>query len=231
MLRRILTAALVAGAIAGLVATAIQAARLLPLIQIAERFEDAAAAVHHEHGNAQAAAEPEWEPSPGAERLAFTVLFNVLAGFGFALLLNAGLAIRSAGGHPPTLASGMIWGAAGFASFALAPAFGLPPEPPGVPAADLIARQAWWVATAVATAGGLGLLAHAATGTMRRAAAAVLGLALIIAPHVIGAPHSDEASSVPAGLAVEFAVASLVTAAVFWAVLGSTSAWVQRRLA
>jgi len=226
MFRRILVAALIAGAVAGFVATAVQVARLLPLIEIAETFEAAGASHQHDHGVAA-----QWQPTPGGERLAFTLLFNVLAGVGFALLVNAGLALRKAAGHAPTIGGGVIWGAAGFASFALAPALGLPPELPGTPAADLLARQAWWIGTAVATAGGLGILAHAATGAARRGIAAAAGLLLIALPHLIGAPEPpDEHSAVSAELAVQFAVASLAAAAVFWAVLGSMSGWLQRRL-
>ena len=89
-----------------------------------------------------------------------------------------------------------MWGLAGFVVFTAAPGLGLPPELPGMPVADLTARQTWWIATAAATAGGLCLLAF------RSAAwAAVLGLALIALPHLIGAPLAPEShSEVPAAL-------------------------------
>ena len=52
---------------------------------------------------------------------------------------------------------------AGFAVFMLAPSLGLPPELPGMPAAELGPRQVWWLLTAAATAAGLALLAFRRT--------------------------------------------------------------------
>ena len=224
MLRRILLVAVIAGAAAGLVATVLQGTRIWPLIAAAEQFEEAAAAAH-QHGDGAAAHEHEhkWQPSDGAERIAYTVLFNILTGFGFALLLNGGLALR---GTEPDMSTGALWGLAGFACFALAPAFGLPPELPGMEAADLLDRQLWWTATAAASAAGLGLLAFARPMPWK-----ALGIALLVAPHVVGAPHTAETGNVPGELAAQFVGASLVAAAVFWVVLGAVSGWLHRRLA
>lgn len=232
MFRRILIAALVAGLAGGLVATALQAARVWPLILSAETFENAAPTqAHHHHSGAADAARhaamvEAWAPEDGLERMAFTLLFNLLAGFGFALLLNAGLVLRQAAGGRADTTTGLLWGLAGFASFALAPALGLPPELPGMAAADLVTRQVWWLATALATAGGIALIA-----LPRRLPLALLGLALLTAPHLVGAPHPapGESSGVPAELAAGFVAASLVTAAVFWAALGTVSGWLQHR--
>jgi cobalt transporter subunit CbtA len=231
MFRRILTAALFAGIVAGLLATGLQMTKVWPLILAAEGFENAAPTQAHHHGSdpgaaaTHAAMTDAWAPEDGIERMAYTLLFNLLAGFGFALLVNAGLALRRAAGQPLDLATGLLWGLAGFAAFALAPALGLPPELPGMPAADLLARQLWWLSTALATLAGIALIA-----LPRRVSLAVLGAALIAAPHVIGAPHPDagEASRVPPELAASFVVASLASAAVFWASLGALSGWLQR---
>ncbi|HEX6979126.1 MAG TPA: CbtA family protein [Alphaproteobacteria bacterium] len=231
MLRRLLLIAVIAGAAAGLVATAFQAAKLWPLIAAAERYEAAApaegGAAHghddavHDHGEA-------WQPADGAERMAFTLLFNILTGFGFALLLNGALALRAAVGDARPLdgRTGLLWGLAGFGCFALAPALGLPPELPGMVAADLAGRQVWWIATALASAAGLAGLAFA-----RPVWAKALGLAFLVIPHVIGAPRPEGAGVVPAELAAEFVVASLLAAAMFWLVLGGVSGWLHRRMA
>lgn len=231
MFRRILMAALVAGFAAGLLATAIQAARVWPLILSAETFESAAPTQAHHHGSAgdaahHAAMVEAWAPGDGVERMTYTLLFNLLTGFGFALLLNAGLALRRATGRQADMTTGLLWGLAGFASFALAPALGLPPELPGMAAAELAARQVWWVATALATAAGIALIVLPG-----RLPAALLGVALLVAPHLVGAPHPDlaETSGVPAELAAGFVAASLVTAAAFWAALGAVSGWLQHR--
>ncbi|MFQ5954541.1 MAG: CbtA family protein, partial [Kiloniellales bacterium] len=112
----------------------------------------------------------------------------------------------------------------GFAAFALAPAFGLPPEPPGVAAAELSARQAWWLGTALATAGGLALMVFAGNTVAK-----VAGLVAIAAPHLISAPHLAETGTLPAALAGRFVAASLVTSALFWVVLGGLSGWLYGR--
>jgi cobalt transporter subunit CbtA len=228
MLRRLLLIAVIAGAVAGLVATALQGAKLWPLIAAAEQYEQGGAAPHH-HGGAAAAHSHghEWEPADGAERIAFTALFNILAGFGFALLLNGALMLRAvANGAPLDARTGAMWGIAGFVCFALAPGLGLPPELPGMAAADLLDRQIWWIATAFASAGGLSLLAFARPAVLK-----VLGITVLAAPHIVGAPHTHDAGTVPAELAAQFVAASLVAAAVFWIVLGAMSGWLHRRLA
>lgn len=232
MFRRLLIAALIAGACAGLVASALQMAKIWPLILEAETYENAAPAEHthapgtpaHEH----AAVAEAWEPENGLERISYTVLFNLLAGIGFALVLNGAVAARQAfGGSKIDLRTGVWWGLAGFACFALAPGLGLPPEPPGMVAADLALRQTWWIATAFATAGGLALCAFAPARVMKG-----VGVLIILVPHLIGAPHPTEhGGAVPPALAVQFAIASLMTAAVFWIVLGGLSGWLQKRLA
>src|SRR5689334_171771 len=128
MFRRIVTAALVAGVIAGLLATGLQMGRVWPLILAAEEFEGAAATQGHHHGNdptaaaTHAAMTEAWAPEDGLERMAYTLFFNLLAGFGFALLVNAGLALSQAAGRSLTLTTGLLWGLAGFSAFALAPA-------------------------------------------------------------------------------------------------------------
>jgi cobalt transporter subunit CbtA len=229
MLRRILLIAVIAGAAAGLVATALQGAKLWPLIAAAEQFEQAGAAGHqHGDGTAAHSHDHEWEPADGAERIAFTALFNILAGFGFALLLNGALLLRGsmAQGERLDVATGAMWGLAGFVCFALAPALGLPPELPGMAAGDLLDRQIWWIATALASAGGLALIAFARPAVLKG-----LGVIVLALPHIIGAPHSEEAGPVPAELAAQFVAASLVAAAVFWIVLGALSGWLHRRLA
>jgi cobalt transporter subunit CbtA len=238
-LRRLFVIALFAGLAGAIVASGVQMARLWPLILQAETYEAAAAAAPHApgmpdahaHGAAAAAAEaPEapsaeaWSPADGAERIGYTLIFNLIAALAFALLLNGAMSLRY-GDFVPSIADGVAWGLAGFAAFSLAPAFGLPPELPGMHAAELGARQLWWLATAAATAGGLGLAAFG-----RRPPLRVLGLALIAMPHVIGAPRGGELGNVPGEIAAEFAAASLVGALLLWLVLGVTSVLARRWL-
>ena len=221
MLRRIVVAAIVAGFAAGLVVSAIQLTWVTPLIVQAEVFEDAAGekAAPDDHDAAVAA----WAPADGGERVAFTVVSNVLTGFGFALMLIAAIALS---GRDVGSRRGLLWGLAGFAVFAAAPALGLPPELPGVDAGPVAPRQVWWTATALATALGLGLMVFARHWGIKAAAVAIL-----IAPHAIGANLHVAPSLVPEDLIRSFVIASLVSTGIFWIVLGGVSGFFYRKLA
>ncbi|KQT88203.1 CbtA family protein [Aurantimonas sp. Leaf443] len=233
-------AALCVGLFVGVLMTPVQYLRVVPLIESAERYESGGGAGHDHAGFVGAALagtaasqgagetlrlahsgahadEHHAEGQAGAplgSRLAGTLAANVVTGAGFALvLLSASLLLN----RPLTAANGLAFGLAGFAAVALAPALGLPPELPAMPAADLGARQAWWALAAACTAGGLALLLLPRAALLR-----ALGLGLLALPHVVGAPAPDElASPIPPTLAAEFAVASLATGAVFWALLGA----------
>lgn len=235
MIKRLIIIALTAGLLSGVGATVFQMAYAVPLILEAEEFEvateanapvdghDEHAAGHgHSHSHGDDAA---WAPADGMERTLSTLGANLFAGMGFALLLVAALHLW---GGKINARSGLIWGGAGFITFSLAPFFGLPPELPGMVAAELTSRQIWWVATVVMTAGGLALLAINTT-YLALPFRVVLGLLLIAAPHALGAPQlaSDAhvASAVPAHLSAEFAVVALAHGLLFWLLIGVTTSW------
>ena len=226
MIGRLVLAALIAGLVAGLILAGIQHVRLSPLIAEAEVYEHS-----HDHVAAETAeAVPcvetmpgmkmcsetgtaNWEPADGGERSLYTSLASLLAGAGFAAML-AGVSFLS--GIPITSRNGLIWGLCGFIAVAIAPAAGLPPELPGMPVADLHARQFWWVSTIMAT--GLGIYLIAIKRSLPAAAAAIVIIAL---PHLIGAPvAATHESALPPALASAFAANALAAAAVFWCVLG-----------
>ena len=130
-------------------------------------------------------------------------------------------------GYPITLRNGALWGACGWLAVHMLPAIGLPPELPGFPAAELGDRQTWWLATVALSAVGLYLVV-----LREEIVAKVVGLALIAAPHVYGAPQPlDISSNVPAVLGAEFAVAALATTLAFWIVLGVVSGFINERFA
>jgi cobalt transporter subunit CbtA len=225
MFRTIVFSALLAGLIAGILISGLQALQVVPLILEAETYEvaaqsqDAGAAAG---AGAEAEEHEAWAPAEGFERGAFTLLANVLAAAGFGLLITAGFALK--GGVD--WRKGLLWGLGGFAAVHLAPALGLPPEVPGVMAAELVARQGWWLLTVALTAAGLALLAFAPRLLWKGA-----GIVLIVVPHVIGAPHPEAyGSQVPAELAAAFVAATLVTNAVFWLVLGGAAGFFFQRL-
>ena len=210
MFGRVFITALAAGFIAGLFIWGAHMLKAVPLILEAETYEAAAAAT-------------EATPDEGYERHAYTLITDVITATGFALMLAAAFALS---GRDVDWREGLLWGLGGYAAFYLAPSLGLPPEIPGMEAADLGRRQAWWLATATATLAGLGLIFLA-----RPVPARVLGGALIILPHLIGAPAHEAASGpLPAELAAEFVMVSLVTTGLFWLLLGGAAGYVYRRL-
>ncbi len=142
-------------------------------------------------------------------------------------MLVGAFVLAETAGRPIDALRGLVWGLAGFLVFALVPSLGLPPELPGAAAAELPARQFWWIGTAGATALGLGVIAFGKPPWIK-----VLALPIMVLPHLIGAPQpSEHGGSAPAELAREFVIASLVTTGLFWIALGTTSGWLYRRLA
>lgn len=242
MFRQIFAAAIAAGIASGVAVSLIHEVTTTPIIHQAEEYEAASGdvTVHvarpmprsgdsrewvwrvaesHDRGDHDA-----WAPEDGLERSLFTAGTNIVLGVGFALLLCACYAIR---GQEVTPRQGVVWGLAGFAAFTLSPALGLPPEVPGVMAADLEDRQLWWIFAAVSAAVGLALMVFAG-----RVALIALGALLIALPHIVGAPQPDAfGGPVPPEIAGHFAAASIVTSAIFWAMLGWFSGYFFNRLA
>jgi predicted cobalt transporter CbtA len=203
-LRALLLPALAGGIAAGIVTAILQQIFLVPMILQAEALElGGAEHVHH-----------------GLDRVLYTALFDCLGAFGFALLLATAFAYRGVGSWK----QGLAWGLAGYASFALAPALGLPPELPGVQSAALIARQVWWVGTALATAAGIASITLVSVRGVR-----LLGVILLALPHIIGAPGGEAIGAVRDGLARSFALGSLAVSLVMWSTIGIVTVVVMKR--
>lgn len=237
MFQRIFATALGAGIGVGLLIAALQHVALVPLILTAESYESSVTA--HQHGTKaldigqpaafadEAQAHDHSTLSAGDAALSlrplFTTIATTLTAVGFGLLLTGAFALS---GREVDMREGLLWGLAGFATFALAPAFGLPAELPGSLAAELVTRQIWWVATAAATAVALALVVF-----VRAPWAVLVSVTLLIAPHLIGAPQPPEGSGVvPPELAAAFAARSIVVNAVFWALLGLATGALYERL-
>ncbi|CAN5173161.1 CbtA family protein [soil metagenome] len=232
MIGRVVLAALLAGIAAGLIMGVVQHVRLTPLILEAEKYEHSGA---HNHAAdigddlgkvppISSQDEAAWAPKDGLERTFFTTAASVVTGAGFAAVL-AGISIL--GGAPITARNGVLWGLCGFLAFTLAPAAGLSPELPGMPAADLMSRQLWWISTIAATAIGIWLIAF-----RRETWAPIAAVVLIALPHLIGAPPPPtHESGVPAGLAAEFAANVLAVGALFWCITGTFLGFAMDRFA
>jgi len=222
MFSRILVSALFAGFLAGLIAALLQLVFVQPVLLHAELYESGALnhfgddAAANGAGGAAAAI-----PGVDLERDGLSVLFTALTYTGFAFLLVAAMALAEDRGFRITVRQGLVWGVAGFVAFQLAPALGAPPELPGSAAAEIGPRQIWWFGTVGATAAGLALVAFARSWALRGVAAL-----LLLAPHLIGAPHPDEFfGPAPPELASLFAARSLGTGLAAWSLLGLLAAY------
>ena len=223
MIVRMLLAGILAGFLAGSFATVAQSVKVWPLILEAEKYEG----VEVGHGNAEVAESAQteaeshthshdgeaWAPHDGLERNFYSLVSNVITGIAYSLILTAAILVS---GHMVSLRSGLVWGAGGFISFMLAPSLGLPPEVPGMVAASVDERQTWWALTVIFSASGLALFAFKTQWYWMFA-----GVALLIAPHLYGAPIApSHETAVPAHVVAEFVVATIVASGLFWLFLG-----------
>lgn len=241
MVNRVLSVSLLAGLLAGLLVAALQHVTTTPLILKAETYETAMRALEAQHAAFSGEARlilahsgheggdhAEWKPEDGFQRTAFTTLVTVATAIGFAALLLGGMI---ASGDRIDDRNALAWAACGFLAFGLVPAAGLAPELPGSAAAELLHRQAWWIATALVTAGGLFVFLRMEAPWLR-----ALSVLVMLAPHVIGAPHpAAPESKVPAEIAAHFTALSLAIQAALWLITGFAVGvlwpWMSRRTA
>lgn len=214
MTKSLFAGAIAAGIAAGLIAALLQFVFVIPSLLEGELYESGARV----HFGADGIPESEKNaPGIGNEwgRHTMTVAFNLITYVGYGLLLAALMTFAAMKGIGTTPRQGFIWGVCGFFAVQLAPAVGLPPELPGTLAAEVGARQLWWMGTILATAAGLGLIAFG------RSYLPLAGIFLILIPQLVGAPHLDRYFGIaPPELAAEFATLSLGTASAGWAALG-----------
>ena len=213
MFTRILTSALIAGAVAGLCAALLQLYFLQPVLLHAELYETGEL-VHFGGGEGNPAAHPAISLDPMRDGL--SVIFSMLIYAGYALILVALMSLAADRGAVIDARTGLLWGVAGFVAFHLAPGFSLAPEVPGVAAADVGARQMWWFATVAASGLALWLIAYGTSALWWAA-----GIALLLAPHVIGAPEPETfAGPVPTELGALYASRVLGVGLAVWTLLG-----------
>jgi cobalt transporter subunit CbtA len=224
MLQRLLLSGVLAGLIVGALVTMIHLTMVTPIILEAETYEakaEAAPPMHsHDAGTpAHSHGETAWAPEDGLERSLYTLAANLVMAVGFGLLLAAAYTVASGN---LTLRTGLFWGLCGYVSFSFLPGLGLPPELPGAAAADLSARQAWWIGTVAASAVGLALCVFHPARWLK-----AIGVALMVLPHVIGAPHAPagEAGLVPPELAAHFVMVTMFMNAAMWIGLGALTAY------
>jgi cobalt transporter subunit CbtA len=240
MIQKMLTSALVAGCAAWLLAALLHFAFVQDYILLGEEYETGAA-VHYAGVAPQtgdhAAEDPAHSHDTATEdhshdesgedpstftRNFWTVVFAGVVYAAYAMILVAGFGLARTYGRVITAREGLLWGIAGFATFQLAPAMGLAPELPGTLAADLGARQVWWWGTALSTAIALGLIGYG-----RGLVTTVLAVALLAAPHIIGAPELEGFSGVaPPEVAAAFSARVLGVGLAVWALMGWVAGYV-----
>ncbi|WP_085895415.1 CbtA family protein [Limimaricola soesokkakensis] len=223
MLKQIGASALFAGLAAGVFAALLQLWFVVPLLMEAELYESGARAHFTDGHIGSDAGAPPLGDAMG--RHLGTLAINIVGWIGFGFVLAAGFALAARRGVEVDARRGLLWGLGGFVALSLAPAFGLPPELPGTFAAEIGERQTWWAFCVIATALGLALMAFG-----RGPAWLAGGVALIAAPHLIGAPHLDRyfGSAAPE-LAAMFSARALGVSAAAWAFLGLAAGWIWSR--
>jgi len=243
MIRQIFLTALLTGLLAGFVLTSLQSVKVIPLILAAEEFEGGEIVTYgsndsshqetkadhhngeivteHSHENDDKATkshshdEEAWGPADGYERLFFTFVANVFLATGWSFLLCAVyMNVKDI-----TVAKGIIAGIVGYLTFFALPSIGLSPELPGTLAAALEHRQAWWIAAVLCSAIGFTVLFFS-----RNRAYQLAALALVLLPHVIGAPVPDvHGGTAPEVMFDSYVNATFITNGIFWVILGAIS--------
>lgn len=242
MAKKLIASAAFAGFAAGLLTILLQFAFVRPLLLQAELYENGTL-VHvaqtgghdhsaHDHGAepAQSAEHDHASHDHGAMgsglsfelgRDGLSLVFSIFIYVGYGLMLVAGFSLAEGRGAEITARTGLLWGLAGFIAISLMPSFGLPIEMPGSAGADVTARQVWWIGTAVCTALALWSFAYG-RGAMQIA----LGIIVLVAPHLIGAPQPDVLyGPTPPELSSLYASRALVTALAGWVVLGTLAGY------
>lgn len=212
MFYRTIYPALVAGSLAGLLLFALQSWIALPLIHVAEGYEQAAEQAHtSDEGN---------PPDSQSLRRIYTALGDVLVAIGFGLLLTGMYGLTGRYG----LLAGILWGLAGFVTFHLAPAAIVPPSLPALKLAPLSLRQGAWLVTVCFTAAGLSFLAFG-KGSTRLLGLVCLSVPAILFRLIAPLPQFEISSAGLSSIERHFIVGVLGTSLLFWIFLGASSGY------
>ena len=92
---------------------------------------------------------------------------------------------------------------------------------------DILARQTWWIATAVASIVGLWFLVFSEKIYYK-----IFAVIIALTPHLVGAPHPEvlSANGVPPELAAQFVTVSIAVGGLFWALIGGFSGYFYERI-
>jgi cobalt transporter subunit CbtA len=221
--RTLVLSAFAIAIIAGAILSAYQAFFITPIIVGSEVYEVAEPVTHHQTEEGEA-----WAPEDGVERHSWNFASNFLLCFAYALILLSAMSIKTS----VNIIKGIFWGGAAYLTVFVAPAIGLPPEIPGMEAAQLEGRQAWWLLTVILTAISLWLIAF------QKNVYKVVGVILLIIPHILGAPQPELhgfANTDPAavealtGLWYDFILQTSIANALLWVIIGALSGFIANK--
>ncbi len=225
LFRKLLLASLLVGVVSGGLLGILQQFVTTPIIIATEVYEVAETATTSESGGHDHGGHDHgWAPRDGLERTLYSMLTAIIIACAYALMLQSAMSLTGRA----NLRSGILWGLAGYSVFFIAPSLGLSPEIPGTQTAALEDRQVWWLATIAMTAAGLGILVFG------KKLVKLAGVPLLLLPQFLGAPHpethgftntSADAVMALTKLENEFIVATTITLALFWIVLGLLSGY------
>jgi len=234
--KRIAAAVLVSGVLAGALLTAVQQVQVSKIILQAEVYEEAAqaatAAAGHDHSTETSAIRSHehdheadaWEPANGVERTGYTVLANISMAIGFALFLAAAICVS---GRQVGWRSGLLWGAAGYLVFSWRRRSVCRRKCRARRPRRCMTDNCGGCLAAGSTALGLGIFVYARHRLLK-----LLGLVLLLVPHLVGAPQPEvHASAAPESLALAFIQATAIANAVFWLALGGLTGFFYKKFA
>lgn len=219
--RNIILCSFVIAILSSFVLSAYQAAFITPIIVGSEVYEVAETGSAHHHGTV-INAEEAWAPEDGVERHGWNFASNFLLVFAYTLILMSFMSFRDS----VTPLKGVVWGFAAYLIIFVIPAFGLSPEIPGMEAAQLEGRQAWWFLTVILSAVAFWLIAF------ENKQYKLVGILLLILPHLLGAPQPEihgfantEPKAVEAltGLWHSFLLQTYLANAILWIIIGALS--------
>ncbi|MFK5948290.1 MAG: CbtA family protein [Methylococcales bacterium] len=170
--RNLVLSAFIIAIVVGAIFSIYQAVFITPIIIDSEVYEVLEPATNHVEA---------WAPEDGLERGSWSFVTNFLLCFSYGLVLLSVMATQTS----VTAVKGLLWGTAAYISFFVAPSLGLPPEIPGMEAANLEGRQSWWLLTVILTVIALWLIAFYSPISK------FVGILLLLIPHFIGAPQPE----------------------------------------
>lgn len=208
--RNLILSAFVIAILAGLIFSAYQSFFITPIILNSEVYEVLGPAGYQIES---------WSPEDGIERHSWSFVTNFLLCFAYALILLSVMTFKS----NITTVKGLFWGIAAYLIVFVAPALGLPPEIPGMEAAYLEGRQAWWIVTLIFTAVALWMIVFLELFYK------VIGVVLVTVPHIFGAPQPENhgfANTDPQAVEAlttlwhQFIIQTSIANALLWLVIG-----------